>query len=318
MWVTSKQNRGFTIVELLIVIVVIGILAAITIVAFNGVQKKAQNSATQAAATQAVKKMMAYAALNSDTLPAELEDAGVTDGGSTSYQYTVNNSVNPKTYCVTVTTGTTSYYINSTNVTTPMPGGCPGDGQGGVAPITNLLPNPSIETNETNLANIGSPAARTIARVVVGSSSAYSGNAVFRVQSTSGGTLAGFGSQNTTNLPLGTYVASLWVRSNTSALSVAPYLEGTSTRTSLGQTGGGTFVPNTWRRITFSFNMTVTGTVKVGFLTSGTAAAGDYVDMDGLMLTAGTNLYNFADGSSLNWEWQGTEHLSPSNGPPSQ
>ncbi len=33
----SKQ-RGFTIVELLIVIVVIGVLAAIVIVAYNGVQ----------------------------------------------------------------------------------------------------------------------------------------------------------------------------------------------------------------------------------------------------------------------------------------
>jgi len=38
----AKQTRGFTIVELLIVIVVIGILAAITIVSFNGVQDKAK------------------------------------------------------------------------------------------------------------------------------------------------------------------------------------------------------------------------------------------------------------------------------------
>lgn len=39
----GKQS-GFTIVELLIVIVVIGILAAITIVAFNGVQAKARDT----------------------------------------------------------------------------------------------------------------------------------------------------------------------------------------------------------------------------------------------------------------------------------
>ncbi len=39
----AKQT-GFTIVELLIVIVVIGILAAISIVAFSGVQQKARDS----------------------------------------------------------------------------------------------------------------------------------------------------------------------------------------------------------------------------------------------------------------------------------
>ena len=42
----NKRGRfaGFTIVELLIVIVVIAILVAITIVAFNGIQTRAQNS----------------------------------------------------------------------------------------------------------------------------------------------------------------------------------------------------------------------------------------------------------------------------------
>jgi len=42
-WWAKQKQGGFTIVELLIVIVVIGILAAITIVAFNGIQNRANN-----------------------------------------------------------------------------------------------------------------------------------------------------------------------------------------------------------------------------------------------------------------------------------
>jgi len=40
----KKGNRGFTIVELLIVIVVIGILAALVIVTYNGIQQKARDT----------------------------------------------------------------------------------------------------------------------------------------------------------------------------------------------------------------------------------------------------------------------------------
>lgn len=44
---TKYRQSGFTIVELLIVIVVIGILAAITIVAYNGIQERARDSQRQ-------------------------------------------------------------------------------------------------------------------------------------------------------------------------------------------------------------------------------------------------------------------------------
>ena len=57
-----KKQKGFTIIELLIVIVVIGILAAITIVAYNGVQNRANNNTTIQAANTYVKAMKMYKA----------------------------------------------------------------------------------------------------------------------------------------------------------------------------------------------------------------------------------------------------------------
>ena len=61
------KQQGFTIVELLIVIVVIGILAAITIVAYNGVQNRAKASSAKSAANTVIKKAEAYNA--DDTSP---------------------------------------------------------------------------------------------------------------------------------------------------------------------------------------------------------------------------------------------------------
>ena len=43
----KKRQEGFTIVELLIVIVVIGILATLVIVTFTGIQQKARNTKRQ-------------------------------------------------------------------------------------------------------------------------------------------------------------------------------------------------------------------------------------------------------------------------------
>ena len=56
----KTKSQGFTIVELLIVVVVIAILAAITIVSYNGITGKANQSASKAAAATLQKKTELY------------------------------------------------------------------------------------------------------------------------------------------------------------------------------------------------------------------------------------------------------------------
>lgn len=60
MIITSKKPRGFTIIELLIVIVIIAILAAITLVAYSAVQGRAKNAQLQAVITEIQKKLELY------------------------------------------------------------------------------------------------------------------------------------------------------------------------------------------------------------------------------------------------------------------
>lgn len=81
----KNKSSGFTIVELLIVIVVIAILAAITIVAFNGVTARANTSSAQSAASTVAKKIEAYHAENSE-YPTE---AQLTDSSSSGKSWNV-------------------------------------------------------------------------------------------------------------------------------------------------------------------------------------------------------------------------------------
>ncbi len=83
-----KQNTqykpGFTIVELLIVIIVIAILAAIVIVAYQGITNKANASKYQTDAVTIAKKAEAYGAVNSTyALTAAGTDAATITAQST-------------------------------------------------------------------------------------------------------------------------------------------------------------------------------------------------------------------------------------------
>jgi prepilin-type N-terminal cleavage/methylation domain-containing protein len=90
MWAKDKKifkhQPGFTIVELLIVVVVIAILATITLVTYNGIQQRARNSQTLSAVNAYLKGIAQYTVLNHSYPP-------------TTQNYNCLGENNPGDYC---------------------------------------------------------------------------------------------------------------------------------------------------------------------------------------------------------------------------
>jgi len=136
MW--ARKTHGFTIVELLIVIVVIAILAAITIVAYTGIQDGARQSSLQSSASQAAKKIANYAVDNLDRYPQDeaafITATSISDTSDIDYVYLVSPD-------------RTHYCISATNVANPALSYAVSDTSGGTVEgrcIRNLSTNPFI------------------------------------------------------------------------------------------------------------------------------------------------------------------------------
>jgi len=156
MRIHTEQSKGFTIVELLIVIVVIAILAAITIVSYNGITKQARQSALQSGLKQVATQIATYRAFN-NSYPATLNDLnegrGVETPSDASFSYTQTGD----TYCLDITSSeaSLSYYI-STASPSPQTGSCASVGPSYATRdgYTNLTY--SYGSGDTILAPIGS------------------------------------------------------------------------------------------------------------------------------------------------------------------
>lgn len=118
-----KNKSAFTIVELLVVIVVIGILASITILSYNGITNKAIASSLQSDLANASKQLDLfqvdygyYPSTIDCTIPDSVTNKCIKTNPANSFTYLPGLGTNPTTYTLTAThTSTNANYTITPN-----------------------------------------------------------------------------------------------------------------------------------------------------------------------------------------------------------
>ncbi len=126
-----SKPSGFTIVELLIVIVIIGILAALIVATYNGIQQKAYNTAIINAArnwSQALENYNSvYGQLRTASYPAANSQYLTCLGVATDYPNTTYNSISWTSNCNWPNPGSVPYvksdFVNEIGLATKAPTG---------------------------------------------------------------------------------------------------------------------------------------------------------------------------------------------------
>jgi prepilin-type N-terminal cleavage/methylation domain-containing protein len=150
------SSSAFTIVELLVVIVVIGILAAITVVSYGGITSRATAAFLTSDLNNASKQLKLDQVLNGTypaTLAASNGGKGIPVSSGTVYQYAVDNTAKPPIFCITLTKDTVSYKV--TNDSLPLAGNCANFGRVINLDAGDLASYPGSGTTWTDLSGNG-------------------------------------------------------------------------------------------------------------------------------------------------------------------
>ena len=319
---TSKLHQhGFTIVELLIVVVVIAILAAVILVAYNGITDNAKAAALKTNLSQATTKLETYKIDNNAYPPDQATVASLLNlDPSTVLTYATNNSTSTPAYCLIAIKDSLQFSVSSVN-NTPSTNGC----------IINLsdrpIPDTASQSDNIQWRLVGTywPSDSTSTIETGG----WNGYAYLRKtitttnHPTSSGTVV-VGSNPDGNVPSpsitpgATYALSFWFRSSVAG-NYQLYFR---FRDASGAVVGDGFGPSiavsagTWARLSMVTQAPQTAaTMQVRTNGNPPDNIGDTFDSTALLVTQGSTLYNYADGNSPSWIWSGTPNISMSFGP---
>lgn len=307
---TAKQftTKGFTIVELLIVIVIIGILAAITIVSFNGVTNRAAIASAQADLNTSVKKLALYQVDNS-TFPSSIDCSSTPATGSICLKpsgsgvfttYLADTTGSTQSYCLTITNKSNSYMTTQDgNITS---GGCT---------ITNIVANPNFESS---ILGYDSYNGASLSQATTG---CQSGKCL--MINVSSGNSRGVVYQSPTAQPINAYYTySAYVKGPAGQTFLISARNTDAVGNYLGEGGGGVAGTYTgsWQRVSTTPVLLSSPSTRPGMQIVNDLAASGTIYVDSVMMTRGSTLYNYADGNTATWSWAGSVNSSTSSGQP--
>ncbi len=305
-YIDKSHKNGFTIVELIIVIVVIGILSAITYVSYATITKDAQTQGMQND-LQAIGGALNKFKASKGAHPAALSEVEVKTSSGADFTYRRDYATG--TYCLSGTLKGTTSYIESGRRTTAD----------GACPIINIATNPSFETNTTGISASNGTVSRVSGGAASGSwalTTTKSNSLLAPAVSIVISNRVKEGIQYTCSISLKSADATgVGSPVTFSLFDTGTYVFDTGMTT--GEYGAKTInLTTAWQRVDTTMTVQAEGAQTLNARVRVAGEVNTIARIDALMCTEGSTVFTYGDGTKTGWSWLGTAHASASKGKP--